>query len=127
MPMAATCGVSGARRESARRMAEQFGRPVEEDRSPIQYRDTYPFFDALELDTAGNLWVRVPAPAGAGGATMPRTWQVFDADGAWLGAVETPAGLRVTEIGDAYLLGVVRDDFDVEYVRMYRLERGSVR
>jgi hypothetical protein len=97
MPMAATCGVSGARRESARRMAEQFGRPVEEDRSPIQYRDTYPFFDALELDTAGNLWVRVPAPAGAGGATMPRTWQVFDADGAWLGAVETPAGLRVTE------------------------------
>jgi hypothetical protein len=119
--------VREARRESARRMAEQFGRPVEEDRSPVQHRDAYPFFDALELDTGGNLWVRVPAPGGAGGATMPRTWQVFDADGAWLGAVETPAGLRVTDIGDGHVLGVVRDDFDVEYVRMYRLERGSVR
>ena len=112
-----------SQRQAGRRLAEQTGRPIDEPTGQFPHRETHPFFDALELDTAGYLWVREPAPADADEAEVSRTWQVFDPDGVWLGRFETPAGLRVTEIGEDYLLGIVRDDFDVEYVRMYRLER----
>jgi hypothetical protein len=112
-----------AQRESGRQLAQQMGRPVEEPTVQFTHRETHPFFDALELDTAGYLWVREPLPGDAVDGEAPRTWQVFDPEGVWLGSVETPAGVRVTEIGEDYLLGIVRDEFDVEYVRMYRLER----
>ena len=35
-----------------------------------------------------------------------------------------PPGLGVTEIGAAYVLGLERDELDVEYVRKYRLQKG---
>jgi hypothetical protein len=112
-----------AQRETGRRLAEQMGRPKEEPTVQFAHRETHPFFDALELGTAGHLWVRDPVPGGAEDGEAPRTWQISDPEGVWLGSVETPAGVRVTEIGEDYLLGVVRDDFDVEYVRIYWLER----
>jgi hypothetical protein len=110
-------------RESGRRLTLQVGRPVEEPTVRFEHRDTHPFFDALELDAGGHVWAREPAPADVDEGKVPRTWQVFDPKGVWLGSVEIPAGVRVTEIGNIYLLGVVRDEFDVEYVRMYRLVR----
>ena len=33
------------------------------------------------------------------------------------------AGIPIVEIGDDYILGVWRDELDVEYVRMYGLEK----
>jgi hypothetical protein len=110
-----------SQRETGRRLAEQMGRPVEEPTVQFTHREAHPFFDALELDTTGHLWAREPLPGDAEDGEAPRTWQVFDPEGVWLGSVETPAGVRVTEIGEDYLLGIVRDDLDVEYVRMYRL------
>jgi hypothetical protein len=38
-----------------------------------------------------------------------------------LGDVTTPADFRITQIGDDFMLGVWRDDLDVEHVRMYEL------
>ena len=46
---------------------------------------------------------------------------VFSPDGHLLGQVEVPAGLQVHEIGDDYLLGVQRDEFDVPYVLRFPL------
>jgi hypothetical protein len=43
----------------------------------------------------------------------------------WLGEVALPSTLGVTEIGEDYVLGTWRDEMDVEYVRMYSLDRGS--
>ena len=45
----------------------------------------------------------------------------FDPDGRWLGTVEMPAGPRVREIGDDYVLGTATDELDVEHVRLHRL------
>jgi hypothetical protein len=112
-----------ARREAARRFAQQLGRPVEEDRSELPTRDTHPFFDRIELDATGHLWVREPSDD----EDAARRWQVFDPEGRWLGAVNTPAGLRVTEIGDDYVIGVHRDEYEVEYVRVYGILRGEAR
>lgn len=112
-----------ARRETARRFAQQLGRVPEEDRSELPSRDTHPFFDHIELDDTGHLWVREPA----GDPDAARRWQVFDPVGRWLGPVDTPGGLRVTEIGDGYVLGVHRDEYEVEYVRLYAIHRKTDR
>jgi hypothetical protein len=71
----------------------------------------------LIVDRTGHLWVQgAPAP------TDPvRPWHVFDPDGRYLGPVELPARLRVTDIGDRTLLGVWRDEYGVESVRRYAI------
>jgi hypothetical protein len=49
--------------------------------------------------------------------------QVFDRDGLLIGRVEGPEGFEITDSGPDYILGVAKDDLDVERVRLYRLER----
>jgi len=48
-------------------------------------------------------------------------WLVFDPAGRLLGEVEMPAGLEVFEIGEDYVLGLVRDDLDVERLMLHPL------
>ncbi len=82
--------------------------------------ETMPAFLRLMTDSEGNLWVeeyRRP------GDDVPR-WSVFDSDGYFLGVVTGPEGIRVTDIGPDYMLGIVTDELDVERVVMYRLVRG---
>ncbi|MDX1394730.1 MAG: hypothetical protein R3195_10065 [Gemmatimonadota bacterium] len=59
-------------------------------------------------------------------ADVPRTWQVFDPDGRWLGGVALPARFVPFEIGADYVLGLRRDDIDVEVPLVYRLHRGPL-
>lgn len=79
-----------------------------------------PWLSDLEVDALGNVWVEEYRPRGD---DEPRTWSIFAPDGAWSGSVQLPAGLRVAAIGEDYLLGIWRDEFDVEHVRMYALTR----
>jgi hypothetical protein len=51
-------------------------------------------------------------------------WLVFSPEGEFRGSVHTPPDLRVFEIGSEFVAGVVRDDFDVQYVRRYPLLLG---
>jgi hypothetical protein len=53
----------------------------------------------------------------------PSRWEVFGADGEWLGAVFTPERFAVMEIGADYVLGVFRDEMDVEHMQLLRLIR----
>ena len=81
--------------------------------------DTLPAFQALRVDELGWLWAEVydfdPR--------RPRQWVVFDSEGRAHGTVETPVGLEVQWIGRDAILGVWRDEFDVEYVHRYPLDR----
>ena len=80
---------------------------------------TMPAHGAMMADIEGNLWVRnYSAP----GETEQR-WSVFDAEGRLLGTVRTPERFRPTQIGSDWLLGVWSDEFDVQYVTMYELEK----
>ena len=75
--------------------------------------------------------VRIPSPLRAytGGAANVRAegatvaWTVFDPEGRMLGTVRVPAALRVLEIGDDWLLGVHRDEYDVQQLRLHTLQR----
>jgi hypothetical protein len=53
-------------------------------------------------------------------ADAPTRWLVFDGSGAWVGVATTPPRFRVFEVGAGFVLGVRRDDLDIEYVE--RLE-----
>lgn len=79
-----------------------------------------PALDRLVLDDEGNAWVReYRAPFDEGDAR----WQVIDPAGAWLAEVFLPGDLQVTHITADRVLGIHRDDLDVESVRLHHLRR----
>ena len=93
-----------------------------------RYRSTpvaerFPAFTSLVVDALDYLWVQeyeVPGEEQPGSL-----WTVFDPEGRVLGFVETPDGLQVFEIGEHYILGLRGDEFDVESVEVWALERSD--
>jgi len=86
----------------------------------IEFPRSYPAYTMVRADTDGNIWVReYPDSPDA----PVEEWTVFSAEGEWLGGVELPKTVAVIEIGRDYVLASVRDDLDIESVRMYRLRR----
>lgn len=85
-----------------------------------RYAADRPRFSSLRTDRAGWLWVGTYRPAweSRGG------WLVFDRDGVLRCAVDGPeASFGVLEIGDAYVLGVRRNENDEESVVLHPLAR----
>lgn len=81
-----------------------------------------PAYGWLLPDPSGALWVAEYAQYGL----SPATWQVFDAEGRWLGAVEMPGRFRPRAIGPGWIAGVRKDELDVEHVEVRLLKRGPV-
>jgi hypothetical protein len=48
-------------------------------------------------------------------------WDVLDASGRWLGAVNTPPRFTMYDIGTNYVLGRQYDSLNVERVQLYEL------
>lgn len=71
----------------------------------------------MRVSPQGHLWVRQPGESGG-----PVDWIVYDLEARPIGRVTTPAGFEIHEIGRDYVLGVGRDEMDVEYVELYALE-----
>lgn len=81
-----------------------------------------PFFTGLHVDAAGNAWVQRPhAP------DTEAPWDVFDAEGRFLGTVTTPAGFRVTQVGADFVAGTWNDELEVPHVRVHRIEKPAAR
>lgn len=94
----------------------------------LTFAETMPAFRSIAVDSEGYLWVEEWEGVGLdqGG------FAVFRPDGAWLGNVALPEGLpegrgghyeQWIEIRSDYVLGVWTDEYDVEQVRLYRIER----
>jgi hypothetical protein len=78
-----------------------------------------PPFQAIAIDDAGNLWAadyddRIHTPG---------TWSVYDAEGGLIARIRMPEGFRLLYAGEDFVIGVERDEYDVELVRMYRVMR----
>jgi len=86
----------------------------------IQFPDSIPAFRSLFLDDTGDLWVREYQPTENRG---PVRWRVYDRRGYPLAHVAGPERFRPTDIGRHYVLGIRKDDLDVEHVELYELER----
>ncbi|HSG07163.1 MAG TPA: 6-bladed beta-propeller [Longimicrobiales bacterium] len=90
------------------------------------YRDAYypdflPAYRSFRADALGYLWVQGYRPSWEG----PPIWTVFDPEGRTVARLAMPDGLTVTDIGGDYVLGVERDEMDVQFLRLYGLSRGE--
>lgn len=114
--------VAAARRERAAEARDEEARQHQEEAlRGAPHGATVPFYEEVMGDDDGNLWVQeftVPGEAAAG-------WAVFDPEGRLLGSVQMPERFRPTHIGADFVLGVARDEMDVERVRLYTLEKGE--
>lgn len=86
----------------------------------LVFPETRAAFSDLRVDETGCIWLRT-------GRHFPplapsREWTVFSADGRLLGRVSLPESFEVLEFGIDNLLGVWKDEMDVEFVRLYALE-----
>ncbi len=82
--------------------------------------DVMPAFGNLVADAEGYLWVeRFRGPL----QDEPPRYDILDPEGRVVGWVELPREMELLEIGSDYVMGLVRDELDVEYVRMYGLDR----
>ncbi len=89
----------------------------------IEFPTTMPAFSSLALQEDGELWVEeFDVDAARRGHTR---WSVYGAGGTHLGDATMPARLRPMSIGRDYLLGVWKDELDVEYVRVHDVMRPS--
>lgn len=80
---------------------------------------------ALVDDVTGGTWVERFRDEHEGPDRLrePSRWTVFDADGAVRATVELPAGFTPHQVTREGLLGVYRDEVDVEYLWMLTVER----
>ena len=95
--------------------AEDAGRILSQVSAPAEYP---PYTDHV-LDRAGYLWVKTPAVDGSAGVDR---YLVFTPAGQQVGPVSVPP-VRILEIGDDYLVGVDRDEFEVQYIKLFRVAR----
>ena len=103
-------GVSDARleemiQEDMSRYRAMIGQPI-------------PLFGSPFADADGNVWLPSYRPAYPEEGSP---YTVISPDGEWLGQVETPPGFRILDVAGGLVLGVLRDDFDVESVAVYEL------
>lgn len=83
--------------------------------------ETVPPYELFARDELDNLWI--------GEYLLPdqqsRTWTLADSAGNAIGRITTPPRTVPLDIGPDWLLGVTRDEFDVESVTLWRLHRPS--
>jgi hypothetical protein len=101
--------------ELARAATAEERRMTEAWLSMMPYPKEIPQYSGLMADPLGRLWVRRWAlePERA-------PWDVYDAKGKPIGRALLPEGLRATELGPDYVLGVRRDANGVDLVEVYR-------
>lgn len=85
-----------------------------------QHPEVLPAYSDLMVDGRGLLWVR---RYGVPGGEVAE-WDVFESGGAHVARVRFPRSFRITQVGDAFLLGVHTDDMGIQRVHRYGLTRG---
>jgi hypothetical protein len=81
--------------------------------------EVLPAFQSLRVDRAGWYWAELFRV----GKAPTSDWLVFDPQGRARGIVQLPSDIEVHQIELNYILGRWIDEFGVEYVRRYALDR----
>ncbi len=98
--------------------ARRVGSP-EYVREHLPAPDSVPNIDHLVVDHPGMVWVG----SYQHDASAPRLYHVYDTEGRFLARVAMPPGVEVLEIGGDYVLGITRDELDVERIVLHTLTR----
>lgn len=78
-----------------------------------------PPYQTMIVDALGFLWIGEYVLPGE----RARTYTIVDADGRAVGRVTMPARTAPLDIGREYVLGLTRDELDVERLTVWRLRR----
>jgi hypothetical protein len=123
-------------RRVIRRAWQQAGMPpeaMEMMSQALNFAEYYPAYANLLGGPDGTIWVQsvqTPESVRELGGTFDiqdiggPTWDVFDAEGRFLGPVQMPPRFTPFLLQDDRIFGVVRDEMDVQYVARLRLHRG---
>lgn len=87
--------------------------------SEVIFADSLPAFSGILVDRADRIWAR----EWSDDVRQPSRWLVFDPGGRLIGGASLTSGCGPLEIGEDYVLCLVRDDLDVERVELRRLLR----
>ena len=79
-----------------------------------------PLFGSPFADADGNVWLPSYRPAYPEEGSP---YTVISPGGEWLGQVETPPRFRILDVTGGLVLGVLRDEMDVENVVVYEMVR----
>lgn len=79
--------------------------------------ESLPAYTDLRVADSGEVWARRHSLRGA--STI--RWDVFGADGHYLGRVEVPSSFLIEEVDRGQVIGVSRDEFGVERVEVRQL------
>jgi hypothetical protein len=101
--------------------------------SMIQFAEFYPAYANLMGGPDNTMWVqrvRTASEAAASGESFnpeqgdggSKTWDVFDGEGRYLGALDMPARFQPMHVAGNAIYGVGRDDLDVQYVVKLQLD-----
>jgi hypothetical protein len=117
---------------------EDFGLPpeaIEIASQSIHFAEMYPAFARIQGGPDATIWVQELRPlaemapgdlsAVAQGTPGSSTWRVFDRDGVFLGELRTPDRFQPFRFDGDRILGVQRDEYDVQYAVVLRVSRGS--
>lgn len=74
-------------------------------------------------ESDGTMWVEAPTRERSGEVEEPGAWDVFGADGRYLGRLRPPAGFRLEGVRGDLLFGIERDTLGVTRARVYRVVR----
>lgn len=125
-------------RRGMRRAWEGAGMPPEmagQLEQAVQFEETWPALAALVGGPRGSLWVQRVDPDVAMSEEAfgdlqnlqfgSPAWDVFDAEGRYLGVVETPEGVTPRRFIGTQMYGVHVDDLGVQRVVRYRINVGE--
>ncbi len=110
-------------READRELEARLGpRPsgvVKEIVGSLPVPERRPAYQSLLIDPESNVWAG--EFLGLARRDARQRWYVWDANGTWLGVVETPERFEMLRVGSSEALGVRRDATDVEHPQVLRL------
>jgi len=98
----------------------------------VSFEETWPAFTQLRAGPDGTLWVQrirnfddlTDEQLESFNPTLDQgsaTWDVFDSEGKYLGVIELPDRFTPFTVNGDLCYGVLRDDFDVQYVLVLQI------
>jgi hypothetical protein len=89
------------------------------ERFELRTDGPYPLFGDLRGDDEGRVWLGAFDHRGAFAAAA--TYDLIEPDGTWLGRVQLPPDFRVLDVRDGRVLGVLKDEMEVEGIAVFEL------
>lgn len=105
------------------RAAESRGTPFDasatrQNLAQQSYAPSMPFYSELLAAEDGGVWVKDFALPWA---EMPERWSVFSADRRLRGVIDMPPRFQPMHVTADRVIGVITDELDVQYVRVYTI------